>query len=113
MLDGLQRDGLQSDLRFIEGFVRGRFAKGHGPQRIFSELRLEGFSSYYLDEHLDGCLAQYDWDAALAQVHDKKFGTAPPVDAKEYAARVRFLGQRGFEPHRIHALLQRLRRGEA
>lgn len=89
-------------------FVRSQFAKGHGPQRIRQELRLKGLGLDGLDE----CLAAYDWDAALERAHGKKFGAAAPANAKEYAARARFLGQRGFGQERIQALLRRLRRGD-
>jgi regulatory protein len=99
--------GLQSDGRFLEAFVRGQFAKGRGPWRIGQEARLKGMDA----EGLAECLADYDWDAALARIHDKKFGAAAPADRKDYAARVRFLSQRGFEPDRIQALLRRLGRG--
>jgi len=93
----------------MEMFVRSRAGRGQGPQRISQELRLKGVSGAALDE----CLAEYDWDEAMEKAHGKKFGLSPPATPKDYAARVRFLSQRGFEQHRIQALLQRLRRGEA
>ncbi len=106
-LESLLENGLQSDQRFLELFVRGHFAKGHGTQRIRQELRLKGVNS----ERLEECLAEYDWDEALQRVHDKKFGSGAPANAKEYAVLIRFLSQRGFEQDRIQALLRRLRRG--
>jgi len=105
----LEADGLQNDGRFLEAFVRSRVSKGQGPQRIGQELRLKGVEGEALDE----CLARYDWDEAMGKAHGKKFGDSSPASPKEYAARVRFLSQRGFEQHRIQALLLRLRRGEA
>lgn len=107
-LQGLEADGLQSDRRFAEAFVRNRFAKGHGPQRIRQELRWHGFEPEEQEEYLTG----YDWDQSLEKVHGKKFGGAPPANPKEFAARVRFLSQRGFEQDRIQALFRRLRQGE-
>ena len=107
-MDGLEGDGLQSEGRFLASFVRGRHAKGQGPQRIRQELRLKGVDGAGLDE----CLAEYDWDEAMERIHGKKFGDGPPDSSKDYAARVRFLSQRGFEQDRIQALLRRLRRGD-
>ncbi len=107
-LHGLEGEGLQSDARFVEIFVQSRYAKGHGIQRIRQELRLRGVE----DEGLEECLAGYDWDEALERVHGKKFGGAPPATPKDFAARVRFLSQRGFEQDRIQALLRRLRRDD-
>lgn len=107
-LSRLEDNGLQSDERFLELFVRGQFAKGHGIQRIRQELRLKGIKS----EGLEECLAEYDWNEALERVHDKKFGSGAPANAKDYAVRIRFLSQRGFEQDRIQALLRRLQRGD-
>lgn len=108
VLDGLQADGLQNDTRFLEVFVRSQFGKGHGPQRIRQEIRLKGMNY----DGLDAQLAAHDWDVLLEQVHRKRFGDDAPACAKDYAARLRFLSQRGFEPDRINALLRRLRRGD-
>ncbi len=107
-LRGLEEDGLQSDSRFLEIFVRSQLAKGRGGQRIRQELRLKGMDG----EGVEEVLAEHDWDAALERVHAKKFGGAAPESPKEYAARVRFLSQRGFAQDRIQALLRRLRRGD-
>jgi regulatory protein len=106
-LDELEEEGMQSDRRFLETFVRGRYAKGQGPQRIRQELRLRGAGCDGLDE----CLADFDWDESLQRLHGKKFGETAPASPREYAARIRFLSQRGFEQDRIQALLRRLRRG--
>ena len=104
----LEADGLQSDSRFMDGFVRSQFARGRGSLWVRQALRLQGLAG----EGLEAALGEYDWDAALERVHGKKFGAAAPATPQEYAARVRFLSQRGFEPDRIQALLRRLRRGD-
>lgn len=101
----LEEEGAISDRRVLENFIHSRFAKGHGPLRIRQEVRLKGLD----DAELSACLAAYDWDEALAMVHEKKFSGSRPGNVKEYAARIRFLSQRGFEPDRIQVLLRRLR----
>jgi regulatory protein len=108
LLDDLAEEGLQSDRRFLESWVRSRYAKGQGVQRIRQELKAHGISG----EDLNQCLDEYDWDEALEKVYRKKFGETSPDSAKQYAARLRFLSQRGFEHDRIQALLRRLRRGD-
>jgi regulatory protein len=107
-LDGLAEEGSQSDGRFLETFVRSRYAKGQGIQRIRQELRQHGI----IGEELSQCLAEYDWDELLERVHRKKFGEGLPASPNDYATRLRFLCQRGFEQDRIQAFLRRLRRGE-
>jgi regulatory protein len=104
----LAEDGLQSDRRFLEMLVRGQFGKGQGPQRIRQELRQKGIAS----AESEPVLNEYDWDAALERVYAKKYGETAPANPKDYAARVRFLSQRGFETDRIQALLRRLSRGD-
>ena len=100
--------GLQSDARFIESFVHSRYIKGHGIAQIRLELAQHGISGDVLNQ----CLAEYDWDELLEKVHGKKFGEGLPATPKDYAARFRFLSQRGFEQDRIHALLRRMRRSD-
>jgi regulatory protein len=107
-LDRLAEEGLQSDRRFLESWVRSRYAKGQGAQRIRQELKARGISG----EDLERCLAEYDWDELLEQVNQKKYADSRPATLKEYSARLRFLSQRGFEQDRIQALMRRLRRGD-
>jgi regulatory protein len=104
-LSALENEGLQSEARFLAGFVRSHYLKGRGPARIRQEARAKGVRD---DEKLEECLAECDWDEALAQVHAKKFGAAAPASSSEYAARVRFLLQRGFAQDAIQRLLRHL-----
>jgi regulatory protein len=107
-LQGLQEDGLQDDGRFIEIFVRSQFGKSRGPQRIRQELRQKGIAS----AESEPVLNEYDWDTALERVYAKKYGETALANPKDYAARMRFLSQRGFETDRIQAFLRRLSRGD-
>ena len=96
--------GLQSDARYSESFIRARFEKGYGPARIRQELRQRGLG----DDGLDG----YDWERTLRQIYARKYGTSQPNSPKEYAARVRFLSQRGFNRQQIQSLLRQIRQGD-
>ncbi len=108
VVEEFAEDGLQNDSRFVESFVRSRYAKGHGPVQIRHELLQHGIGA----DELNQCLAQYAWDELLETVHRKKYGEGRPESPKDFTVRLRFLSQRGFEPDRIQALLRRLRRGD-
>ncbi len=107
-LDELAAEGSQSDERFLETFVRSRYGKGRGAEQIRHELRHHGIGGVAMNQSLSA----YDWDECLLKVHRKKYGDSPPNSPKEFASRLRFLSQRGFEQDRIQALMRRLRRGE-
>ncbi|MHA7815526.1 MAG: regulatory protein RecX [Pseudohaliea sp.] len=91
----LARDGLQSDVRFAEAYVRQRSERGYGPLRLVRELRERGVDSVLADRAVAG--ADCDWSRLARRVAEKKFGPAPPEDRKELARRLRFLHYRGFD----------------
>ncbi len=53
LMASLREDGLVSDDRFAEMFVRSRCNKGYGPLRIANELREKGVRDEIVSEHLD------------------------------------------------------------
>ncbi len=108
VVEEFTEEGLQSESRFVESCIRSHYAKGHGAEHIRHELGQHGIQG----EEINQCLSAYDWDGLLAKVHHKKYGDGSPVTPKDYANRLRFLSQRGFEQDRIQALWRRLRRGE-
>jgi regulatory protein len=71
-------EGLLSDHRFAEVYIRGRFERGYGPLRIRAELRERGVSG----------------DSA------EQF----PGDYRERARQKRFLQQRGFSSDQIQSV---------
>ena len=104
VLEGLQRDRLQSDERFAEAYAHSRVEAGMGPVRIRHELRERG-----VDEALiESALAPFAdrWDALLAAQRERKYGAALPAD---YAARMkqaRFLQNRGFSADSVMRLFR-------
>lgn len=104
-VDAVSEDGLQSDERCVDSLVRGRVARGQGPQRIRQALRDKGLSPDSTD-----ALAGYDWAAVIAEVYRRKYGASQPASPKERASRMRFLAQRGFSGEQISALFRRLPR---
>lgn len=106
VLRELAEQGLQSDRRFLEAFVRGQVVKGRGANRIRREPRLQGTSR----DCVETVLGEYDWDDLLAKAYAKKYRGGVPGSPREYAARAGFLSRRGFDPERIQALFRQLRR---
>ncbi len=97
----LQKDGLQSDRRFVEAFVQSRISHGKGPTRIRADLSQRGIREPMLQEVL-GELEQ-DWFALARETRQKKYGSDVPVEFRDKARQMRFLQYRGFEPDHIQA----------
>jgi len=97
----LVEDGLQSDTRFVEAFVRSRINQGKGPAKIRADLRQKGVNDGVTEEGIQE--AAQDWYALAVEVRLKKFGTERPAEFKEKARQMRFLQSRGFEQDQIQA----------
>ena len=98
--------GLQSDHRFTESYIRMRSNKGFGPVRIKLELLERG-----LDKEMVGdFLASFDLDwFELARISwVKKFGEKAPVDFKEKAKQLRYLSYKGFNNEHINEIFNSL-----
>ncbi len=94
-------DGLQSDERFVEAFVRSRINQGKGPVRIRAELREHRIADGLIDDGLSR--AEQDWCELAREVRLKKFGAGSPADFKSKARQMRFLQSRGFESDHIQS----------
>lgn len=101
-LDRLEEDGLLSDQRFAEAYVRQRVAKGYGPLRIRQELRERGVDDGLIAEALAPWAGQ--WLEVAAAQHDKHFGRQPE-DRRERARQNRYLQNRGFDFDVIRAII--------
>jgi regulatory protein len=102
-LQKLNEEGLQSDLRMVEAFVRSRINRGQGPIKISSDLRARGISDALVEIGIRD--ADGDLLALVSDVAERKFGSAEVIELKEKARRVRFLQQRGFSFEHINAVL--------
>jgi regulatory protein len=100
-IERLRDEGLQSDSRLAEAFVRSRANRGQGPVKIKMELRQKGIADGLISEAL--ATADQDWFELASQVAERKF-REPPQDSKDRARRSRFLQQRGFTFDHISAL---------
>ena len=109
VLGDLQRDGLLSETRFVEAFVRSRLGRGQGPAKIRAGLMQRGVARELADDALDE-LDQRDRDEAFWRdrahaAQTRRFGAAPPADRADWAKRARFLSGRGFGTEVIYRTL--------
>ena len=86
--------GLQSDERFADVYVRSALNRGQGPLKIRAGLRQRGVDGDLVRKVLD--LPDEEWRARADAAVRKRFGAAPPSERAEWARRVRFLAGRGF-----------------
>ena len=98
----LSEEGLQSDDRFAESFVRSRVARGYGPVLIRQELRQREISDDCIDEYLTR--DHGFWAGRASDALDKRFREAP--DSREaWGRQARYLSRRGFPADLIYACL--------
>ncbi len=93
-LAALADEGLQSEQRFAESFVRAGMSRGQGALKIRAGLRQRGIA-----DELAKTLLDFDddhWRDQAAAALRKRFGAAAPGDRAEWAKRMRFLAGRGF-----------------
>src|SRR5690606_24413112 len=102
-LDKLVQEGLLSEQRYLESYVRSRAMSGRGPLRIREELAQRGLARSEIEQELENCAV--DWDEQLHELWQRKFGHQPQ-DAKEYGKQARFLLYRGFSSDAVQRLLR-------
>lgn len=100
----LEQEGLQSDERFAESFVRARLQRRQGPLRIRQELRLRGVDDSLIDRFLAEVVDEV-WIETAGEALQNRFGDEVPADRKEWARRARFLQGRGFSHSQIQATM--------
>ncbi|MBI4005742.1 MAG: regulatory protein RecX [Gammaproteobacteria bacterium] len=103
VIEKLQKEGLQSDNRFIEAFIHSRVARGYGPVRITQELRSRGISDDLVHLHVD--MHDPEWQQRASRARNKRFGHQLPTNYQDKAKQSRFLQQRGFSGEQIRHIL--------
>jgi regulatory protein len=101
VLNELARNGLQSDARFAECYVRSQTAR-LGAARLRQALRSKGVAPELIEQQVIDLPDEAQRALAIWQ---KKFAAAP-VDAREWAKQARFLQGRGFSSAIIRQLLR-------
>ena len=100
-LQRLTEDGLLSEERYLESYVRSRANEGRGPMRIREELTQRGLARADVDQALSE--AQVDWDERMRELWQRRFD-GKIVDIKDKAKQSRFLAQRGYALDAIRSL---------
>ncbi len=101
-LQRLTEDGLLSEERYLESYVRSRANEGRGPMRIREELTQRGLARADVDQALSE--AQVDWDERMRELWQRRFD-GQIVDIKDKVKQSRFLAQRGYALDAIRSLL--------
>lgn len=104
VVDALAEEGMQSDARFAETFVRNRIDRGAGPLRIRAEMMARGCD----DEIIEDTLKHFSewWKDLAVEVYQKRYGKeSEPEDFQEKSKRMHFLQSRGFTSEQIQYAL--------
>ncbi len=105
-LSGLQADGLQSDTRFTESYIRYRKSRGFGYLHIRADLLSRGISETLLNDYL--FIDDDDWRVIIDSRICKKIGEdeALSFGSSQHRKLVRFLESRGFTSLEIRRALE-------
>jgi regulatory protein len=100
VLDALRAEGLQSDERFTEAFVRYRSNRGFAFHHILRDLESRRVSSNLIGQNLfedDEC-----WEVMAVNLLERKLGENQHIEfaSKQHQKLLRLLESRGF-PHQV------------
>lgn len=103
-VEELAGQGLVSDARFAEAFIRSHIERGSGPLRIRRDLEARGVEASAFDRFLDP--DGKEWEARARAAREKRFGAARPAGRSEAARQARFLAGRGFTARQVRRALE-------
>jgi regulatory protein len=100
----LTNEGLQSNRRLAEAYIRSRTNRGQGPVKIRMELRAKKVGDETISTAFEEC--GIDFSELAQSVAGKKFGDelGKATDMKTRARISRFMQQRGFSYDHISCL---------
>ena len=107
-LSKLLDEGLQSDERFAEAFLRSRIDKGKGPNIILSELSQRGVDEL-LASNVIGSISEEEWNDLAYSTMNKKLGNEAELDYDKQLKLMKFLSNRGFTRSQIEKAKNLLR----
>jgi len=103
VIQKLSDDGLQSDRRFAESYIRSKSLKGIGPVRIKQELTQKGVDSSLIGSAIQE--SEINWWDVLEACVLKKYGGFSFATPEEKAKCIRFLAYRGFSSEMVYEAL--------
>lgn len=101
-INKLKEEGLLSDDRFAEAYIKSRYYSGFGPVRIQYELEKKGV----LQKKIENAFQEtgLDWDSKLEKEFKKKY---LPQEAKlNYDKIIKFFLYRGFDLEKINKIIK-------
>lgn len=102
-LQKLVDEGLLSEQRYLESYIRSRALSGRGPVRIREELSQRGLTRQDIELGLEE--ADINWQEQLQDLWQRKFGEKP-ADQKAFGKQARFLLYRGYPMDWVQRLLR-------
>ena len=99
-LDKLLDEGLQSDERFAEAFLRSRIDKGKGPNIILSELSQRGIDELIASNVISN-ITDEEWNDLAYEAMNKKLRNEAELDYDKQLKLMKFLSNRGFTRSQI------------
>jgi regulatory protein len=94
-LERLRELGYQNDGRYAQALERQLVGRGRGPRAVRAKLAQAGVQPPAPDESASDDPPR-DWPALARQALERRFGTDPPSDRRQWQQRARFLLARGF-----------------
>ena len=96
-IDRLANEGLQSDERFSEAYIRSKTQVGYGPIKIKMELAQKGISNNFLDKKFSEL--EINWEDEIKELLLRKFPKTKYnfEEEKIKAKAINFLQRRGFD----------------
>ena len=104
VIQELINQNLQSDLRFVESYIKMRCQRGFGPLRIKSELQQRGIDRELSKKFLDE--SNPNWFKLAIDQRCKKFGKKIPDDLSAQAKQMRYLYYKGFATDQIRTMFK-------
>tara|TARA_B100001769_G_C22086136_1_gene585516 strand:+ start:124 stop:615 length:492 start_codon:yes stop_codon:yes gene_type:complete len=99
-LDKLLDEGLQSDERFAEAFLRSRIDRGKGPNIILSELSQRGIDELIASNVISN-ITDEEWNDLAYEAMNKKLRNEAELDYDKQLKLMKFLSNRGFTRSQI------------
>ena len=96
-IDKLANEGLQSDERFSEAYIRSKTQAGYGPVKIKMELTQKGISNNFLEKKFSEL--KINWEIEINELLLRKFPKTKYnfEEEKIKAKAINFLQRRGFD----------------
>ena len=98
----LKEEGLLSDDRFAEAYIRSRYHSGFGPVRIKYELEKKGIVQDKIEKSFQEI--DLDWDSKLKKELKKKFTSQE--SKLDYDKIIKFFLYRGFDLEKINKIIK-------